>query len=49
MLGEKILKNSVEMTILKIGALNEEVEKGNLTLEQAQEMVKTFVFGSEEH
>lgn len=44
-LGATNLKNSVEMTIGMIEALNHEVEKGNLTLENAQEEVKIAMLG----
>ncbi|MBS4219061.1 cache domain-containing protein [Bacillus sp. FJAT-49711] len=44
-LGEINLKNSVEMTILMIQNMNEEVEKGNLSLEEAQEKVKIAILG----
>ena len=44
-IGKTNLKNNVEMTISMIDSLNEEVEKGNITLEQAQEKVKTSILG----
>ncbi|WP_062109077.1 methyl-accepting chemotaxis protein [Bacillus niameyensis] len=44
-LGVTNLKNSVEMTISLIESLNKEVEKGNLTLEEAQEEVKVAILG----
>src|SRR5690625_1911185 len=44
-LGASNLKTSVKMTIEMIDALDEEVEKGNLTLEEAQEKVKVAVLG----
>lgn len=44
-LGATNLKNSVKMTIELIDALNMEVQKGNLTLEEAQEEVKIAVLG----
>lgn len=44
-LGEMNLKNSVEMTLEFIAVLNEEVEKGNLSLEEAQEKVKVILLG----
>ena len=44
-LGKTNLKNSVEMTIRMIDTLNEEVGKGNITLEQAQEKVKSSILG----
>lgn len=44
-IGITNLKNSVEMTIEMISALNSEVEKGTLSLEEAQEKVKVAVLG----
>lgn len=44
-IGITNLTNSVEMTIGMIEVLNEEVEKGNLTLETAQEKVKVSILG----
>ncbi len=44
-LGATNLKNSVEMTIEMINALNEEVENGSLPLEEAQEQVKIAILG----
>nr|WP_233711165.1 methyl-accepting chemotaxis protein [Lederbergia citrisecunda] len=44
-LGATILKNSVEMTISMIDTLNKEVEKGNISLEDAQERVKVAILG----
>lgn len=44
-LGKTNLKNSVEMTIETIHILNQEVEKGHLSLEQAQELVKISILG----
>jgi methyl-accepting chemotaxis protein len=38
--GEIQLKNNVKMTIGMINLLNEEVESGNLTLEEAQEKLR---------
>lgn len=46
-LGSTNLKNSVEMTIEMIHALNTEVEKGKITLEEAQEKVLVSVLGEE--
>ncbi|MEI3605136.1 methyl-accepting chemotaxis protein [Pseudogracilibacillus sp. SE30717A] len=46
-LGAINLKNSVEMTLEMIEALNEEVEKGTLPLEDAQEKVKVAVLGEQ--
>jgi len=44
--GEITLKNSVEMTIRMIDSLNKEVEKGRMTLEEAQEQAKVALIGS---
>ncbi|MCJ8007891.1 methyl-accepting chemotaxis protein [Lederbergia wuyishanensis] len=44
-LGSTNLKNSVEMTISMVEALNKEVEKGNISLEEAQEEVKVAILG----
>lgn len=44
-LGKTNLKNSVELTIELAKALNEEVEKGSITLEEAQEKVKVSILG----
>jgi len=44
-LGRTNLKNSVKMTIEMIAALNKEVERGHLTLEEAQEKVKVAILG----
>jgi methyl-accepting chemotaxis protein len=43
--GEVILKNSVKQAIQLINAKQEEVEKGNVTLEEAQEQVKIALLG----
>lgn len=43
--GEQILKNSVEQTIEIIGVLNESVENGDISLEEAQEKVKVTILG----
>lgn len=43
--GATRLKNSVEMTIEMISVLNEEVEKGTISLEEAQEKVKIAILG----
>lgn len=43
--GETILKNSVEMALQLIDAKNTEVEKGTLSLEEAQEQVKQYLLG----
>lgn len=47
-LGETNLKNSVEMTVEMITALNIEVEKGNISLEDAQERVKVAILGEKD-
>lgn len=44
-LGRTNLKNSVKMTIEMIEAMNEEVKRGHLTLEEAQEKVKVAILG----
>lgn len=44
-LGAVNLANSVEMTIELIDTLNDEVEKGHLSLEDAQEKVKVVILG----
>lgn len=44
-LGATNLKNSVIMTVEMIEGLNEEVEKGNLSIEEAQEKVKIAILG----
>ena len=44
-LGQTNLKNSVEHTIGLMQVLNEEVEEGDLTLEEAQEKVKVDILG----
>lgn len=44
-LGEKTLKNGVEMALLLIDSKNEAVENGDLTLEEAQEQVKQYLIG----
>ncbi len=44
-LGATNLQNSVEMTIEMIEILNNEVEKGNLSLKEAQEYVKVAILG----
>lgn len=47
-LGETNLQNSVKMTIEMISVLNKEVEKGNLSLEDAQEQVKVAILGEKQ-
>ncbi len=44
-LGEKTLKNGVEMALLVIDAMNTSVENGEMTLEEAQEQVKQYLIG----
>lgn len=44
-IGATNLKNSVMMTLELINTLNDEVEKGNITLEDAQEKVRVAVLG----
>lgn len=44
-IGEQNLKNSVEMTLEMIRVLNESVEKGDLSLIEAQEKVKKAILG----
>jgi len=46
--GAKRLETSVELTIALIESLNEEVDKGKLTLEEAQEKVKIAVLGEKD-
>ena len=44
-LGETVIKNSVETAIQLIDATNAQVESGNLTLQEAQERIKTTLIG----
>jgi len=44
-LGETNLKNSVEQTVDLINVLNDQVEEGKLSLEEAQEEVKIAILG----
>lgn len=44
-LGETIIKNSVESSLQLIESVNQEVENGTLTLEEAQEQVKSTLIG----
>lgn len=44
-LGATNLQNSVEMTIELIEALNEEVEEGHISLDEAKEKVKVAILG----
>jgi len=46
--GAERLETSVELTIAFIESLNDEVEKGHLTLEEAQEKVKEAVLGKKD-
>ena len=43
--GEDKLKNGVKMGLLIIDSLNQEVESGNLTLEEAQEQAREYLIG----
>ncbi|KGR77845.1 methyl-accepting chemotaxis protein [Ureibacillus manganicus] len=45
-LGETIIKNSVESSLQLIERVNQDVENGILTLEEAQEQVKTTLIGA---
>ncbi|MFJ8065266.1 methyl-accepting chemotaxis protein [Psychrobacillus sp. NPDC096426] len=44
-LGEKTLKNGVEMALLLIDSKNTSVKNGDITLEEAQEQVKQYLLG----
>ncbi|MGV3463748.1 MAG: methyl-accepting chemotaxis protein [Heyndrickxia sp.] len=44
-LGQTNLKNGVKMAIQMVNGLNDEVVKGHITLEEAQEKVKTALIG----
>lgn len=44
-LGEKVIKNSVETSLQLIEQTNKEVESGSITIEEAQERVKTALIG----
>jgi len=43
--GKIILQNSVNMTLMLIDAKNGEVKRGVISLEEAQEQVKTYILG----
>jgi len=43
--GRIILKNSVNMILMLIDAKNQEVKSGAISLEEAQEQVKTYILG----
>jgi methyl-accepting chemotaxis protein len=43
--GKTTLKNGVKMAIQMIDALDKEVKKGNISLEEAQERVKVYLLG----
>ena len=43
--GQEILKNSVKMVISMIHEKNKEVERGNISLEEAQEEIKEYILG----
>lgn len=47
-LGKTNIKNSVEMTLETIEILNNEVEKGYISLEEAQEYIKVFILGEKQ-
>lgn len=47
-LGETIIKNSVESSLQLIEQTNKEVESGSITLEEAQERVKTTLIGKKD-
>ncbi len=47
-LGKENLQNSVNFTIEMIEAFNDEVEKGNISLEVAQEKVKEAILGEKD-
>ncbi|MEE3808742.1 MULTISPECIES: methyl-accepting chemotaxis protein [Lysinibacillus] len=46
--GKENLRNSVEMTIAMIEQFNQQVEAGNLSLEEAQEKVKIAILGEKD-
>lgn len=46
--GKLMLKNSVKQTIEMIKTMDEEVQKGNLSLEEAQEHVKVAILGEKQ-
>lgn len=46
--GEAQLKSQVKMTLAMINLLNEEVEAGNLTLEEAQENLRQEILGEKD-
>nr|WP_198507998.1 methyl-accepting chemotaxis protein [Bacillus sp. FJAT-42315] len=43
--GEKSLKNGVEMALQIIDALNQKVEDGSMTIEEAQEQARIYLIG----
>lgn len=47
-LGETVIKNSVESSLQLIEQTNKEVESGSITLEEAQERVKTTLIGKKD-
>lgn len=47
--GKENLRNSVEMTIAMIEQFNQQVEAGNLSLEEAQEKVKIAILGEKDN
>ena len=46
--GKVILKNTVNMILMLIDTKNEEVKQGSITLEEAQEQVKSYILGKGE-
>src|SRR5699024_8426635 len=46
--GIKRLESNVELTLEMMEQLNNEVEKGNISLEEAQEMVKVSILGEKQ-
>lgn len=46
--GKIMLENTVNMIMMLIDAKNEEVKRGSITLEEAQEQVKTYILGKAE-
>lgn len=46
--GKLMLENTVNMILLLIDAKNQEVKRGSISLEEAQEEVKTYILGKAE-
>lgn len=46
--GKIMLENTVNMIMMLIDAKNEEVKRGSITLDEAQEQVKTYILGKAE-